>query len=160
MRVDAHFIYILGDRMRQLASFLILILFFFSTTQFVEAAMVTAKRANVRSGPGIENKSLFVYRMNSPLEIVEDQGKWVKVIDFEKDTGWVSKKVIDTGKKGAIVKVANANVRRGPSFKDPVVFIAGYGVAFEVIKSEGAWYQIKHEDGDIGWIQQDLVFSP
>lgn len=133
------------------------LLFSFS---FSEAAIIGAKKANVRGGPGLNQKVLFVYRTNAPLEIVGENEKWLKVRDFENEVGWVSRKVINMGKRGAIVTVANANVRKGPGLKHPVVFLAGYGVAFEVINSENEWLQIRHEDGDVGWIEETLVFSP
>ena len=145
--------------MRHLNAILISLMLLFSSF-CSEAAMIKTKKANVRSAPGLDKKVLFVYRTNAPLEVLEAQGKWLKVRDFENEVGWVSSKVVSIEKRGAIVKVANANVRRGPSLRDSVVFLAGYGVAFEVIKSEDDWLQIKHEDGDIGWIQDALVFSP
>lgn len=145
--------------MRHLNAILILLALLFATL-LSEAAMIKAKKANVRSGPGLDKRVLFVYRTNAPLEIIEEDGKWIKVRDFENEIGWVSYKVVNIEKRGAIVKVANANIRKGPSLKHPVIFLAGYGVAFEVIKAENDWFQIKHEDGDTGWIQEALVFSP
>jgi SH3-like domain-containing protein len=136
---------------------LFILLPFFNTA---EAILISVKKANVRSGPGKANKPLFVYKTNAPFKILEEEGNWLKVEDFEAEIGWVNKSVVDPNKRGAIVKVANANIRRGPGLTHPVVFLAGYGVAFEVVGVENDWYEVKHEDGDIGWIQQDLVFSP
>ena len=142
-------------------SILILISFtILLSSYFSEATIINAKKANVRGGPGLNQKVMFVYRTNAPLEILGEDGKWLQVKDFEDEVGWVSRKVVDIEKRGAIVKVANANVRKGPGLKHPVVFLAGYGVAFEVINAENEWFQIKHEDGDIGWIEETLVFSP
>ena len=125
-----------------------------------EAVIIEAKRANVRSSPGTSSEILFVYRQNAPLEVLETQENWIKVRDFEKDIGWVSKKVISEGQRGAIVKVSNANVRKGPSGDHPVIFVAGYGVAFRVLEQQGEWFHIQHEDGDMGWVHQELVYAP
>ena len=70
-----------------------------------EAVIIEAKRANVRSSPGTSSEILFVYRQNAPLEVLETQENWIKVRDFEKDIGWVSKKVISEGQRGAIMQM-------------------------------------------------------
>ena len=146
--------------MRLFILFFVQLTFLFPLGLLADAAVVKVKRANVRSGPGTNHDVVFVYRKNSPLKVIEEKGTWVKVEDFEKDTGWISKKILSRKAKGAIVKVSNANVRKGPSLKDPVVFIAGYGVAFKVTDTKGDWYKIQHEDGDTGWVNAKLVYAP
>jgi SH3-like domain-containing protein len=38
------------------------------------------------------------------------------------------------------------------------VFQAEKGVPFKVLQRKGKWLQIRHADGDKGWIHQKLVW--
>lgn len=65
------------------------------TTEF-RCAVVTSKKINVRKEPSLEAeksvlspaKKYFTYKF------IEKKGDWIKVMDFENDTGWVHKKFL------------------------------------------------------------------
>ena len=63
--------------------------------QYVKDGLVTGRRVNVRSGPGISYGRLTYLRQGTAVTVLEEKGGWVK-IDLP-DTGrlWVSSRYID-----------------------------------------------------------------
>lgn len=50
-----------------------------------------------------------------------------------------------------------ANIRSGPGTGHDVIWQVQKYFPFDVIKKEGAWYQFRDFEGDIGWIHESLV---
>ena len=65
------------------------------TTEF-KCAVVTGKKINVRKEPSTEAEKSIL----SPAEkyftykFIKKKGDWIKVMDFENDTGWIHKKFL------------------------------------------------------------------
>lgn len=136
----------------------VLILTLFSVKSFAgERVSVESDRLNVRSGPGSGYDVLWQAEKNYPLEVVEEKGRWVHFKDFEGYEGWVYKPLLGK-KKTAVIKVYKANVRKGPGTDYPVVFTAVKGTPFEVLEIKDNWYQIRHSDGDSGWVSSSLLW--
>ncbi len=124
---------------------------------------VTGDKVNLRSGPGINYKVKWEYGNGFPLKVTSEKGRWIKVKDFENDTGWISNKLL-TGKPHMIVKVnkkknRKINIRSGPGTKYKIVGKAFYGVVFETLKQEKGWAKVKHESGLEGWIKRSLLWG-
>ena len=101
--------------------------------------------------------------MGFPLKILSRKGSWVKVKDFENDTGWVFKKYL-TSKPHMIVKVNKGkkkkiNIRSGPGTKYKAVGRAYYGVVFQTLGQEKGWAKVRHESGLTGWIKRSLLWG-
>lgn len=124
---------------------------------FAERLSVKGNVANIRSGPGTNYEVIWQAEKNYPIEVIQTQGDWILFKDYENDKGWVSKGLTGTT-KCVIVKNPTVNVRSGASTSNPIVFKAQKGTPFEVIKTQGDWYQIKHSDGDTGWISKSVVW--
>lgn len=122
-----------------------------------ERLSVTGKVANIRSGPGTNYEVIWQAEKNYPIDVIQTQGDWILFKDYEGDKGWISKSL--TGKTQAvIVKNPTVNVRSGASTSSPIVFKAQKGTPFQVLKKQDQWYQIKHADGDTGWIHSSVVW--
>lgn len=122
-----------------------------------ERVSVESDRLNVRSGPGTQYEVLWQAEKNYPLEVVEEKGNWVHFKDFEGYEGWVYKPLLGK-KKTVVIKVYKANIRKGPGTDNPVVFTAEKGTPFEVLGMKDNWYQIRHSDGDSGWVSSGLLW--
>lgn len=93
-----------------------------------------------------------------PLKIVKRQGDWVKIIDYEGDTGWVHASLVEKGST-VIVKAKNKiNMRSGPSTKSKIVAEVYRGVVLAKIAKKGKWVKVKHDDGVVGWIYKPLLW--
>ncbi len=124
---------------------------------------VSGEDVNLRSGPGTQYPIKWKYGSGLPLQVIKEQGDWVMVEDFEKDSGWLHKNLVsDTGYM--VVKVnkdknQKINIRSGPGTKYKIVGKAYYGVVFKTIKQEKGWAQVKHESGITGWVKRSLLWG-
>jgi SH3-like domain-containing protein len=50
-----------------------------------------------------------------------------------------------------------ANIRSGPGSTYDVIWNVQQFYPFEVIKKEGAWYQFRDFEGDVGWVHDSLT---
>jgi len=112
---------------------------------------------NIRNGPGSQFEVLWKAEKNYPLELIQDKGKWALFKDFEGYKGWVYKPLLSKT-KSAIIKVGKCNVRKGPSKKYKILFIAKKGTPFLVVDEKNGWYKLKHADGDTGWAKKNLLW--
>jgi len=142
---------------------LILSIIAISTSALAKMVSVVGDNVNLRSGPGTKYSVKWKYGSGFPLKVLKEQGSWVKVEDFEGDTGWLYKKL--TARTGhMIVKVhknqdKKVNIRSGPSTKYKVVGKAYYGVVFKTIKQQNGWAHVKHDSGLEGWVKRSLLWG-
>ena len=140
-----------------------LFLLLFSSLSLAEMLSVNADSVNLRSGPGTNYEIKWEYGKGFPLQVVSTQGDWVKVSDFENDSGWIHKPLL-SNKGHVIVKVfknenKKINIRSGPGTNYGIVGKAYYGVVFETLEQRNGWTKIKHETGLVGWISRDLIWG-
>ena len=146
-----------------LSLFLGSLVILFSSFSFAEMLSVNSDSVNLRSGPGTNFDVKWEYGKGFPLQVVTKKGDWVKVSDFEKDSGWIYKPLL-TRKGHMIVKVfknqnKKVNIRSGPGTKYRIVGKAYYGVVFETLEQKNGWARIKHETGLVGWIKRSLLWG-
>jgi len=133
-------------------------IFFFTQSVLAERMAVSSSKANIRSGPGTTYDILWQVEKYYPIEVIRKVGEWYFFKDFEGDTGWIKKTLIN--KKHTIItsKGDKVNVRSGPGIKFEKTFMVERGVPFKVIKTQEKWLKIEHADGDQGWIFKGLVW--
>jgi SH3-like domain-containing protein len=136
---------------------------FFISTVSAKMGSVTGEKVQLRSGPGTKYAAKWQYGDGYPLKILTKKGKWLKVKDFENDTGWIFKKYI-TRTPHMIVKVNKGkkrkiNIRSGPGTKYKIVGQAYYGVVFKTVEQKSGWAKVKHESGVTGWIKRSLLWG-
>lgn len=129
-----------------------------SSSVYAERISVSVKSAIVRSGPGAKHdiawEKLDKYY---PLLVLEKEGSWYYIRDYENDVGWIHKSYINKTET-VITKKDKCNIRSGPGQKNDIVFVVDNGVPFKVLKRKGKWIQIQHSDGDKGWIHETLIW--
>lgn len=139
-------------------------IFLFSARLSVaEILAVKGDNVHLRSAPDTDAKVKWDYGKGFPLQVVEKKGKWVKVADFEQDTGWIygsllvnTPHVIVSANK---ISKENVNIRKGPSAKEQVVGRAYYGVVFELLEEKADWIRVRHETGLEGWVKRNLLWG-
>jgi SH3-like domain-containing protein len=134
-----------------------------STLLLAEMVSISGDDVNLRSGPGTKFGVKWRYGSGFPLRVLEKKGEWLKVEDFESDTGWLHKSLV--GKSGhMIVKVnrdsdGRINIRSGPGTNFKVIGMAHYGVVFRTLKQQRGWVQVRHESGLEGWVERSLLWG-
>ncbi len=111
---------------------------------------------NIRSGPSTTADVLYELPMGYPLQVISRDGQWVKVIDYEGDKGYIFESLLSTSPY-VIVKVAECNVRSGPSTNESVVGSVTKDVIFQKVEQKGDWIKISHPQLT-GWIHKSLVW--
>ncbi len=142
---------------------LILVISFLVTPAFAKMGSINGEKVQLRSGPGTKYSVKWEYGNGFPLKILSRKGNWIKVVDFENDSGWVYKKYVNSTPH-MIVKVNKGkkkkiNLRSGPGIGYKVVGKAYYGVVFKTLDQKKGWAKIKHESGLTGWIKRSLLWG-
>lgn len=141
-----------------------LLLFLFSAhIVMAEILSVKGDNVNLRAEPNTSSNVKWEYGKGFPLKIVQKKGDWLKVSDFEKDTGWIHRSML-TKTPHVIVNVnknstRNINIRSGPSSSSAIVGKAYYGVVFEKLEVKSGWIKVRHETGLIGWVKGTLLWG-
>jgi SH3-like domain-containing protein len=122
--------------------------------------MVSVKGStlNMREGPGTHTPVLWELKKGYPLQITQRKGSWLKVRDFENDTGWVARSL--TGNTPHhIVKSKIANIRSGPGTQHRIVGKASYGDLVRTREKRADWVRVEREEGVGGWIAKQLLWG-
>ncbi len=93
-----------------------------------------------------------------PLKVSSTQGDWLKVIDFENDTGWIHTSLVEKGNSVIVKGNKSVNMRAEPSTKSSVIAVVDRGVVMIKLESQGKWLKLKHSTGLIGWIYKPLLW--
>ncbi len=119
---------------------------------------VAGSKANLRSGPGVNTAVRWEYGKGFPVRLLARRGNWYKVVDFERDEGWIYKKLLSRNPH-FIVKQKRVNIRSGPGTKYKLLGKANYGVVFKTLLQKKGWVKVKHAKGVVGWIRRDLLWG-
>lgn len=141
----------------------LLFIFLISGLALAKMRSVDGEKVQLRSGPGTSYTAKWEYGDGFPLKVLTQKGSWVKVKDFEGDTGWIFKKYLTT-KAHLIVKVNKGkkkkiNIRSGPGTKYKIVGKAYYGVVFKTMAQKKGWAKVRHESGLTGWVKRSLLWG-
>ncbi len=136
-------------------SFLLMISVSVSSAEIVS---VKKDQVNVRTGPSTGSPVYMELFKGYPLKVVGKKGDWVKISDYEKDTGWIHSSLIGKGNTVIVNAKTKVNLRSGPSTKDAVVANIERGVVLTKISTKGKWVKIRHSSGTEGWIYNTLIW--
>ncbi len=143
--------------------FLCLFSLFFASSARTEIMSVKGDNVHFRTGPGVNYPIKWVYSDGLPVQVLERKGDWVKVRDFEDDSGWLNKAFL-TAQLHAVVKAnrfndESINIRSEPSSDSKIVGVAYYGVVFKVLELHSGWVKVQHKTGLTGWISSFLLWG-
>ena len=130
----------------------------FTSVAHAEMVSISRHKVSMRSGPGTKYQIKWELGLGYPLKVISSKGNWLKVTDYESDTGWVDKKLV--GKTPyMIVKNEKTIICDGPGEKQRIVGEANLGVVLRTIQHKKGWVRVKHESGLTGWVRQDLLWG-
>ncbi|MCB2181906.1 MAG: SH3 domain-containing protein [Desulfobulbaceae bacterium] len=119
---------------------------------------ISGDEVNLRISPTTNSKVKWVLGKGFPLQVIGHKGKWLKVRDFENDTGWVFAS-LTSSKAHMVVKKKIINIRSGPGTKYRIIAQAKYGVVFRTIKQVKGWAKVRHQNGTTGWVSRKLLWG-
>lgn len=115
---------------------------------------------NVRSKPDLNSEVVFQASLGYPVQIEKQKRNWVYCIDYKNQAGWIYKPLLSKTQT-AVVLAEDANIRKGPSLRRPVIMQASKGEIYKIFDEKGQWVKVGYylENEEIGWIRQDLVWG-
>ena len=134
------------------------LLVFAPASQAKDMVSVDRAEVNMRSGASTRHSILWSLGKGYPLEVTHRQGNWLKVRDFENDTGWIYRPVV-AKTPHVIVKASVANLRSAPSTGSRILGKAGYGDVLRTVEHRSKWIKVQRESGVKGWISRALVWG-
>jgi len=140
------------------ASALLLALFFFSSASAAEYVSVSGDNVNVRTGAGTNYEVSMELFEGYPLKVIDTQGEWLKIVDFENDSGWIHQSLVTEGNTVIINGNKNVNMRAEPSTQSTIIASVDRGVVMTKLESQGKWQKLKHATGLVGWIYKPLLW--
>ncbi len=152
------------NRTRSIHAIIVTIsLFFLSTFSAHANEIVSVKKdnVNVRTGPSTDNPVFMELFKGYPLKVIGKKGEWLKVSDFEKDTGWIHSALVEKGNTVIVNATNHVNLRSEPSTKkgkDSVVTGVERGVVLTKVTRQGNWYKVRHSSGYEGWINRNYLW--
>ena len=113
-------------------------------------------------GPSAKATKQFIYSRGTPVEVVVQIEGWLKVRDAQGALAWVEKKAL-TDRTNVQVKTPTADVQAAPDAASLIVFRAENGVLLTLVSPQppnaGAWAQVRHRDGQTGFVRLDSLFG-
>jgi SH3-like domain-containing protein len=145
--------------MKRIAILIALLFLAVTVTDAVAEQRLAVKTptANIRSGPGTQYDVLWQVEKYYPILVIDKSDLWYQFKDFENDTGWVHKSLVEDIET-VITRKDLCNIRSGPGTGEKILFTVNKGVPFKVLEHKGQWLHIEHADGDQGWIYDSLVW--
>lgn len=131
-----------------------------AASQVVAQQMVSVSRSesNLRSGPGTQHRLEWILGRGYPLKVIGSQGKWLNVVDFENDRGWIHRS-LTSSTAYHIVKVKIANMRSQPTTSSRIIAKLAYGDVLRTLTHKSGWVRVQREGGLKGWVAQRLLWG-
>lgn len=109
--------------------------------------------------PSEKGKRLFIVAPGTPLEVVVNLDKWVKVRDAAGSINWIERRAL-SDKKTVMVTSPRAAVRQRPSSDAPAAFEAVRDVVLDVAGTPAdGWVPVRHRDGTNGFVRVTEVWG-
>ncbi|MCJ7600856.1 MAG: SH3 domain-containing protein [Desulfobulbaceae bacterium] len=144
--------------MKQIVLTILLLLCWIAVSQ-AKMVSIAGDMVNMRSGPGNNYEVVWELGQGYPLSVIDQQGDWLKVIDYEGDIGWVQQDQV-AEKAYLVVKKRIVNIRSGPDENYRVIRQAHKGVVFRTLEKKDDWVKIRHEEEDVtGWVLRSLMWG-
>lgn len=129
-----------------------------TTSHAQEMVSVARPEINMRAGAGTQHPTLWSLSQGYPLQVTGRSGSWLKVRDFENDTGWVYRPLVNTTPHH-IVKSRVANIRSTPSTRSRVLGKAERGEVLRTLDRRADWVKVQQEGGLRGWVSKPLLWG-
>ena len=113
-------------------------------------------------GPSARATKQYLYSRGTPVEVVVQIEGWLKVRDAQGALAWVEKRAL-TDRTNVQIKSPTADALAAPDAASHIVFRAENGVLLTLVTPQppnaGAWAQVRHRDGQVGFVRVDALFG-
>jgi SH3-like domain-containing protein len=114
-------------------------------------------------GPSTRATKQYLYSRGTPLEILVQIEGWYKVRDAQGALVWVERKALAERSNVQVKPGAAADVFANTDANSPVAFRVDGGLLLTLVAppsaATGAFAQIRHRDGQSGYMRLDSLFG-
>ncbi|WP_052190918.1 SH3 domain-containing protein [Chitinibacter sp. ZOR0017] len=108
--------------------------------------------------PNENSTKRFVLSANIPLELIAEQGNWLRVRDRDGTLAWLAKTDASSTRYVQVSKLAE--IRVAPQPQATTLFKAERNVLLQLLDNTGTgWLKVKHRDGHTGYIRIEEVWG-
>lgn len=125
-------------------------------------ATVDTDGLNLRSEGNTSSAVLGTLALGTVLTVQERQGDWYKVQTPDGKVGWVAGWLVKVNYPTpagphVIIIAPDTNIRTGPGTEHEIAKRVQTGEKYEIVSTEGEWFQIRFLDGTTGYVAGWLV---
>jgi SH3-like domain-containing protein len=114
-------------------------------------------------GPSSRATKQFIYSRGTPLEVLVSIEGWYKVRDSQGALVWIERRALGERTNLQVKPNVSADVFASPDANSPVAFRVDGGVLLTLVASPspatGPFAQVRHRDGQTGFVRVDSVFG-
>jgi SH3-like domain-containing protein len=114
-------------------------------------------------GPSTRSTKQFVYSRGTPLEVLVSIEGWLKVRDAQGALVWIERRALGDRVNVQVKSTTPADVLSAPDAASPVAFRVDGGVLLSLVSpptpATGAFVQVRHRDGQTGFVRIDALFG-
>ena len=114
-------------------------------------------------GPSVRSTKLFLYSRGTPLELLVTIEGWYKVRDAQDALVWVEKRALSDRSNVVVKSLGPVDVMTAPDANSRVAFRVDSGVLLSLVSpptaATGAFVQVRHRDGQTGFVRIDALFG-
>lgn len=100
----------------------------------------------------------FILSANIPLEVMSEQGDWLRVRDRDGTLSWIKKSDVATRRFVQVNRLSD--VRQAANPQSPILFKVERNLLLERIDaSNTGWIKVKHRDGQTGFVRIEDVWG-
>ena len=120
---------------------------------------LSARRANLRSGPGRDYPVRWVYtRRNWPLKVIREYGVWRQVMDMDGTTGWMHAALLSGRRFGVIRGDRPVALHAKPRTDAVVLYRAEPGVLVRILRCAPSWCRVRIAGGK-AWVPKTALWG-
>lgn len=118
-----------------------------------------AEPALLYDAPSAKADPKFIIARGTPVELVVNLDKWVKVRDSGGGLLWIERAKL-AERRSVIVTAAVAAVLKSADESAPVVFEAARDVVLDLLEAAPVgWAKVRHRDGQSGFVRVSQVWG-
>lgn len=150
--------------MRGFRMFLAAIATMAASATFADEFKQTNEAATIGyEGPSTRATKQFIYSRNTPLEVLVQIEGWYKVRDSQGALVWIERKALTERAHVQVKPTTPTDVLTAPDSNAAVAFRVEAGVLLTLLAppspATGPFAQIRHRDGQTGFVRVDAVFG-
>jgi SH3-like domain-containing protein len=133
-----------------------------SRSALAEPVCVTAVKANLHTGPGVNYPVSWTVGQHMPLMRIAKKGAWSQVKDCDGEIHWISSSALSPNVACAVIKSKVAKLMKGPGSKyQPAdLAVADKYTPFRKVDRDGQWLLVRDEYKAEYWIHENDLWIP